>query len=55
MLIEKKFENVLSDNINTHLSLLELTIEIKKIIKLIEKTIIKGGKIIFCGNGGSTT
>ena len=53
MLIEKKFESVLNDNINTHLTLLKLTKEINKVIKLIEKTIAKGGKIIFCGNGGS--
>lgn len=53
MLIEKKFESVLNDNINTHLTLLKLTKEINKVIKLIEKTISKGGKIIFCGNGGS--
>jgi len=53
MLVEKKFENDLNDNIQSHLSLLELTKKINKIVKLLENTISKGGKIIFCGNGGS--
>lgn len=53
MLVEKKFENDLNDNIQSHLSLLELKKKINKIVKLLENTISKGGKIIFCGNGGS--
>jgi D-sedoheptulose 7-phosphate isomerase len=47
------FKSQLSENINTHLKLLGLHKEINKSIKEIYKALKKGGKILFCGNGGS--
>ncbi len=43
----------LSSNINTHLKLLTLHKEINQSIKNIYKSLGNGGKILFCGNGGS--
>lgn len=53
MKISKKFLNDLSANINTHEKLKSLSPEIERSIKVIYKKIKKGGKILFCGNGGS--
>lgn len=47
------FKSQLSENINTHLKLLGLYKEINQSIKVIYKSLKKGGKILFCGNGGS--
>ena len=47
------FKSQLSENINTHLKLLGLYKEINQSIKEIYKSLKKGGKILFCGNGGS--
>ena len=48
-----KFESDLNDNISTHLTLLESVNEIEKIIYALNKCLSRGGKIMFCGNGGS--
>jgi D-sedoheptulose 7-phosphate isomerase len=53
MLIKKKFESDLNENVSIHLSLLQSVNEIEKIINKIKTCISKGGKILFCGNGGS--
>ena len=53
MFVKKKFESDLNENISTHLSLLKSIDEIEKIINKLKKCISKGGKILFCGNGGS--
>lgn len=43
----------LNDNIDAHLSLLKLESELNNIINVISKKINNGGKLLFCGNGGS--
>jgi D-sedoheptulose 7-phosphate isomerase len=53
MLIKKKFETDLNENISTHFSLLQSINEIEKIINKLKICISQGGKILFCGNGGS--
>lgn len=53
MLIKKKFESDLNENISAHLSLLESINEIEEIINKLKICISQGGKILFCGNGGS--
>jgi D-sedoheptulose 7-phosphate isomerase len=47
------FKNQLSENINTHSTLLGLKKEINQSIKKIYQALKKKGKILFCGNGGS--
>jgi D-sedoheptulose 7-phosphate isomerase len=49
----KDFKNQLSENINTHSTLLRLNKEINQSIKKIYQALKKKGKILFCGNGGS--
>ena len=47
--LQKQLEN----NVKAHLSILDLSADIENIIKNIHKKLTKGGKILFCGNGGS--
>ena len=47
------FEKQIKENVNLHLSLIKMSNEVEKSIKLISKKIKNGGKILFCGNGGS--
>jgi len=47
--LQKQLEN----NVKAHLSILDLSVDIEIIIKNIHKKLAKGGKILFCGNGGS--
>lgn len=53
MKLKDKFKKSISENINCHLKLLDEFEKIEKSINLVTKTINKGGKILFCGNGGS--
>ena len=53
MINDKKFLDDLFININVHQKLKKLTPEIRKTINVIYKKIDKGGKLLFCGNGGS--
>ena len=53
MKIKEIFEKELSQNIKTHLMLRDLLPEIDSSIKIIHKKIKLGGKLLFCGNGGS--
>ena len=46
-------ETAISDNVTSHLNLLELSADIDLIIKEIYKSINRGGKVLLCGNGGS--
>ena len=46
-------EKQINENIKTHLSLLKLSDEINKAIKVITKKLKNGGKLLLCGNGGS--
>lgn len=51
--IKIDLENQLAENINIHQSILGMSKDIIIVIKNIEKKLKKGGKILFCGNGGS--
>jgi len=51
--IEAQFKNQLKDNINSHMSMLKMFDEILNSIQIIKKKLQKGGKLLFCGNGGS--
>jgi D-sedoheptulose 7-phosphate isomerase len=53
MKLAKTFQRELSQNVDTHLLLTDLMPEINKAIKIIHKKIKLGGKLLFCGNGGS--
>ena len=43
----------IEENINAHKDILKMSSAINNIVKKIKKKIDKGGKILFCGNGGS--
>jgi D-sedoheptulose 7-phosphate isomerase len=51
--IKQDLKIQLEDNINVHWDILRMSNDIYKAIQIIEKKITKGGKILFCGNGGS--
>ena len=51
--IEIDFKNQLDENIKTHRDMLNLSTDVIDVIKNI-KNKLKGGKLLFCGNGGST-
>jgi D-sedoheptulose 7-phosphate isomerase len=53
MKIKESFEKELSQNISTHHMLTGLLPEIDMAIKTIHKKMALGGKLLFCGNGGS--
>ena len=53
MKIKDIFEKELSQNVKTHLMLRDLLPEIDRAVKIIHKKIKLGGKLLFCGNGGS--
>ena len=48
-----EFKNKIDENINTHQSLVENFINVKKAINLISSSLKKKSKILLCGNGGS--
>ena len=51
--IRIEFKNQLQENINTHQDMSKMSKDIIDVIKNIEKKLRKGGKLLFCGNGGS--
>ena len=51
--IEIELQNQLEDNINAHQDILKMSKEITDVIQNIHKRLKKGGKLLFCGNGGS--
>lgn len=51
--ISVELQRQLESNINAHKKILDFSVEIENIIKKIHKKLVKGGKILFCGNGGS--
>ena len=53
MKLSETFQKELSKNVETHLQLTSLMPEIDRAIKMIHKKIKLGGKLMFCGNGGS--
>ena len=48
-----ELQRQLENNVKAQLSILDLSVDIENIIKNIHKKLAKGGKILFCGNGGS--
>ena len=48
-----ELKSQLEENINIHKEILKLTKDIVDIIENIQKKLKKGGKLLFCGNGGS--
>lgn len=51
--IEIELKNQLEENINAHQDIFNMSYDIISIIKNIQNKLKKGGKILFCGNGGS--
>ena len=48
-----ELKNQLEENINLHKNILKMSKDIVDVINDIYKKLKKGGKILFCGNGGS--
>tara|TARA_Y100000768_G_scaffold388180_1_gene382644 strand:+ start:954 stop:1547 length:594 start_codon:yes stop_codon:yes gene_type:complete len=48
-----ELENQLQQNIKAHQQILKMSKKINNVIINIQKKLKKGGKILFCGNGGS--
>jgi D-sedoheptulose 7-phosphate isomerase len=51
--IDAKFKKQINENIDIHKELIKMSKDILVVINEIKKNIKKGGKIFFCGNGGS--
>tara|TARA_B100001027_G_C16239673_1_gene318757 strand:- start:47 stop:631 length:585 start_codon:yes stop_codon:yes gene_type:complete len=51
--IKINLEEHLQKNIEAHLSILDLSDRILNIIQILQKKLKMGGKLLFCGNGGS--
>jgi len=53
--IEIELQYQLSENINVHQDILKMSKDIIEVIHNIHRRLKKGGKILFCGNGGSAS
>ena len=51
--IKNVLKNQLEENVSAHYEILKISNDIIGVIKNIHKRIKKGGKLLFCGNGGS--
>ena len=51
--IKIDLQNQLEENINVHRDIIKMSKDVIDAIKNIQKKLKKGGKIMFCGNGGS--
>ena len=51
--IDAKFQKQINENIDIHKKLTKISKDILVVINEIKKSIKRGGKILFCGNGGS--
>lgn len=51
--IKIELQNQLEENISAHKNILKISKDIIDIIQNIKKKLKKGGKLLFCGNGGS--
>ena len=51
--ISIELKSQLEENINIHQDILKMSSDIIEVINIITKKLKKGGKILFCGNGGS--
>ena len=52
--LKQEFHKQINENISVHKTLYNNELEVIKIINLITRSIKKGGKILICGNGGSS-
>ena len=48
-----ELQNHLEENINVHKNISKMSLDIIDVIQNINKRLKKGGKLLFCGNGGS--
>ena len=51
--IKGQLKTQLEENIKTHRKILNISVDIIDAVRNIKKKLKKGGKILFCGNGGS--
>ena len=51
--VELDLKNQLQENIDTHQKIFKMSDVIIDVIKILSKKLKKGGKLMFCGNGGS--
>ena len=51
--IKIELQNQLEENINAHQNILKMSKDLIDVIMNIDKKLKRGGKILFCGNGGS--
>ena len=51
--ISSDLKNQLEQNIIAHQDILNMSEDIIEVVQIIKKKLKKGGKILFCGNGGS--
>ena len=51
--IEIELKSQLQENINIHQDMIKMSKDIIDVIENIKKKLKKGGKLLFCGNGGS--
>ena len=51
--IEIELQKHLEENMNAHQDILKMSKDIIDVIQIIHRKLKKGGKILFCGNGGS--
>ena len=51
--IEIDYKNQLEENIKTHHDLYDISVDVTEVIQTIKKKLKRGGKLLFCGNGGS--
>lgn len=51
--IEIDYKNQLEENIKIHRDMLDISADVIEIIQNIKKKLRRGGKLLFCGNGGS--
>jgi len=51
--INIELKNQIEDSINVHKDIIKISDKITSVINIIHRKLKKGGKILFCGNGGS--
>ena len=51
--IKSDLKNQIEENINVHKNIFKISEDIIEVIENIYKKLKKGGKLLFCGNGGS--
>ena len=51
--IEIDYKNQLEENIKIHHDMFDISVDVIEVIQNIKKKLKSGGKLLFCGNGGS--